>query len=118
MVENNYNTFSKNLIYLMKEHGLTEVELSTALEVSEKSIQRWKLDKTFPKMATIEKIANTFNLDVNSLLTRDLEKENVKEGTEISLRLPKTLLKDLEEKAKQENITLEEYILYTLAKNI
>lgn len=53
--------FSARLEELLKDHDLTQVELSKMLGVSESTIGKWILQKSLPRMGVVEKLAIIFN---------------------------------------------------------
>lgn len=53
--------FSARLEELLKEHAMTQVELSKMLGVSESTIGKWILQKSLPRMGVVEKLAIIFN---------------------------------------------------------
>lgn len=73
------DVFSRNLRYLMRKNGLSQVEFSKAVGFPNSSVAAWTRGLTFPRIQKLEKIAEYFNTDVPTLLTKDMGQE---EGTD------------------------------------
>lgn len=73
--------FSKNLKYYMDKKGLTNVELSNILGVSESTVGKWLLEKAIPRMGVIEKLSHYFDVPKSSLLE---ERKNTTPTTDYS----------------------------------
>lgn len=54
--------FSERLQRLLKERELTQNDLSKILNVSESTVGKWILQKAFPRMGIIQKLAEYFNV--------------------------------------------------------
>lgn len=57
-----------NISNLMASKNLNQAELSKILAVSESAVGKWVLGKSIPKMITLEKIAQYFNVQKSDLL--------------------------------------------------
>lgn len=57
-----------NLRKLREEKNITQVKLSTELEVSQELISRYELGSSFPQPQMLIKLANYFNCSVDYLL--------------------------------------------------
>lgn len=73
-------TFSHNLVFLMMTYdgagetpGITQTELAKALNVGQTTISGWIACNTFPRDATLERIAIFFGLTIDELINKDLE---------------------------------------------
>lgn len=62
------NNLSKNIIKLRKEKKLTQLELANALNYSDKSISKWENGDTIPDIEVIKRLADFFNVSVDSLI--------------------------------------------------
>ncbi len=65
---------AENLVALRKKHGFTQNDLAEKLTYSDNTISRWEHAEITPSVETLEKIAEIYNVPIESLL-----KENVTE---------------------------------------
>lgn len=63
-----YQIISKNLKDLIDDKGITQVELSKILNVSESTVGKWLLGKAVPRMGIIEKLSNYFNVSKSYIM--------------------------------------------------
>lgn len=61
------------------EHSLTQQDLAEMLEVSDKSISKWELGKTYLSKKNIIKISELFNISMELLLLEEVVEDNQKE---------------------------------------
>lgn len=61
------------------EHSLTQQDLAEILEVSDKSISKWELGKTYPSKKNIIKISELLNISMELLLLEEVVEDNQKE---------------------------------------
>lgn len=61
------DTFPINLKELLKERGITQAELATAIGVSKGTMSDWLSGRFFPRPKYIEAIAEYFNVDAADL---------------------------------------------------
>jgi len=61
---------SAKLIELRQNNNLTQKQLSEKLEISERNYQRLEANPNNPKIETIQKIADFYNISVDFLLGR------------------------------------------------
>lgn len=61
------------------EHSLTQQNLAEMLEVSDKSISKWELGKTYPSKKNIIKISELLNISMELLLLEEVVEDNQKE---------------------------------------
>ncbi|KOR12018.1 repressor [Staphylococcus carnosus] len=81
--------FSQNLKYLRQKNGMEQIDLAHKLgRKSASSISEWEKGKYTPKMATLNKLAEIFNVSMDELMNKDLEHGEKAE--------PKTLAAHLE----------------------
>lgn len=62
---------------LRSERGMTQKELSEALNVSDKAISRWETGKGYPDVSSLMALSEFFSVSVNELLSGkriDIEK--------------------------------------------
>lgn len=60
--------FSKNLLSLRKEAGISQEELASKLFVTRQTISKWELGEVTPDLGKIQLIAEYFNTPVEELL--------------------------------------------------
>lgn len=61
------------------EHSLTQQDLAEMLEVSDKSVSKWELGKTYPSKKNIIKISELLNISMELLLLEEVVEDNQKE---------------------------------------
>lgn len=64
----------KNLIYLRKQHKMTQLDLSKKLNYSDKAISRWEKGEVMPDIETIQNLSEIYNIEIE-----DIFKENLAE---------------------------------------
>ena len=70
--------FKENLRYLRRLNKMSQDELSEKLGYkSFTTVQKWEDGTAFPRVSTLNKIADIFNIDVNHLLNYDVRSEQV-----------------------------------------
>lgn len=67
--EHNKQIFAENIIFFRKKLNLSQKELSEKLQVSNKNISKWENAETIPDVFTIKKLANIFNVSIDTLVT-------------------------------------------------
>lgn len=65
--------FSERLKALRKEHGLSQEELASKLDVSPGSVGNWEIGPSEPHPKTLKKIAGLFDVEVGYLLRGEKE---------------------------------------------
>ena len=60
--------FQANLPYYMKQAGMNQIELAKAVGKSESSVSLWLSGKAFPRIDTIQKIADALGCETDNLL--------------------------------------------------
>ena len=74
------NYFAKNVRYLRKKFNMGQDELADKLGYkSYTTIQKWESSDSEPTLSTLHKIADIFNISINSLVDVNLENEGNKE---------------------------------------
>jgi len=66
------NYFANNLKHLRIQTGMTQGELAKKMDKDYSTIGKWELGQRNPIMADIIKIADIFNVPVQSLVEKDL----------------------------------------------
>lgn len=77
------NYFSSNLKYLREKEGLSKSELADKLKVNQSTISRWENGDMGVKVDNAYDVATTLNVDLPSLVGKDLRSEQVKKFNEI-----------------------------------
>ena len=63
---------------LRKEKGMTQLELSEQMGVTDKAVSKWERDLSFPDINSIPKLAEIFEVSVDELMQVKTEtKENI-----------------------------------------
>lgn len=62
---------SENIKKILKEHNINQADLAKIAGVSESTVGKWVLEKASPRMGSIEKIANYFNLPKSYILSEE-----------------------------------------------
>lgn len=80
------NYFAKNVRYLRKKFNMGQDELADKLGYkSYTTIQKWESSDSEPTLSTLHKIADIFNISINSLVDVNLENEGNKEELDNSI---------------------------------
>lgn len=80
------NYFAKNVRYLRKKFNMGQDELADKLGYkSYTTIQKWESSHSEPTLSTLHKIADIFNISINSLVDVNLENEGNKEDLDNSI---------------------------------
>lgn len=72
---------SENVKKILKEFNLNQNELAKIAGVSESTVGKWVLEKASPRMGSIEKIANHFNLPKSYILEEEKSDLMISEST-------------------------------------
>ena len=68
-------TLINNLISLRKSSGLTQIELGSKINYSDKTISKWEKGDSCPNIEAICKIANFYEITVDELLSEGLNND-------------------------------------------
>ncbi len=63
--------FAQRLKELRKEHGLSQVALASQLGISQQAVGKWENARSTPDPATLNRLADIFQVTVDFLLGRD-----------------------------------------------
>ena len=88
MSENDKKILARNIAFFRKKINLSQVALAKMIKTSNKNISKWEQGETIPDIFTIKKLANIFNISVDTLLN-PITKDNqiaIKTKTTIPLR--------------------------------
>lgn len=53
---------------LRKQHGMTQLELTEKMGVTDKAVSKWERDLSCPDIQSIPKLAETLNVSVEELI--------------------------------------------------
>lgn len=65
----------ERLIELRNEHGITQKELADVLNVTAQAISRWENEQTYPDVELLPRIADFYNVSIDSLFVRNEEEQ-------------------------------------------
>src|SRR5690554_3553177 len=91
---------NNNIKYLRKDKGWTQQELADALGVKRPQIGSYEEDRADPRIQTLLKLSNLFNVSIDDLLGKDLS------SPMISTRKPTKVLAITVDSQDRENIEL------------
>lgn len=83
------NAFGEFLYTLRKEKGMTQAELASALNVTNKAVSKWETGEAMPETSLLLPIAKIFNVTVDELLKGERsenskpEEESCGEGSDL-----------------------------------
>lgn len=78
-------TTGEKLALLRRQKGMTQEELSEALNVSRQSVSRWEMDAAFPETDKLIRLSKLFDCSIDFLLKTDYQM-NEKKDAELSAR--------------------------------
>ena len=64
------NTFAQNLCELRRQSGLSQQQLATALNTTQRKVSYWENDMVEPDLETLWLIADYFDVSVDYLIGR------------------------------------------------
>lgn len=64
---------ARNITYLRKKMGLSQLELAEKIQYSNKNISKWEKAETTPSIFTLKRLAEIFNISVDELVSTLLE---------------------------------------------
>jgi len=65
---------------LRRERGLTQLQLAQMLHVSDKAVSKWERGMGSPEVALLEALSRVFQVDVQNLLSGELNRNTVLGG--------------------------------------
>ena len=68
---NNKVTIGEKITYLRKKNNLSQRNLASKLNISNKTVSKWECDLGTPDLETLKKLSNMFNLSIDSLLNEN-----------------------------------------------
>lgn len=120
---------AKNIRYLRKKYELSQEDIANKLGYkSFTTIQKWESGVAEPSVVVVRKLADIFNVDMNALTTKDIEKmesspqedgyyldpETAKKAQELFDNPKMRLLFDAARDSKPEDLQMAADLLYRL----
>ena len=65
--------FGNNLLYLRKKTKMSQRDLSTRLDRTQKTITNWERGDTEPNISQLIHLSMVFNVSIDDLIKKDLE---------------------------------------------
>lgn len=62
-------TLGAMIASLRKEHGMTQLELATKMNVTDKAVSKWERDLSCPDVNSLPKLAELFGISVDELMS-------------------------------------------------
>lgn len=69
--------FKDIFVTLRKEKEYSQTDMAKMLNVSKSTVGMWELGKRMPQRATLESIADIFNVDMDYLCGRQVERQKI-----------------------------------------
>lgn len=66
------NTLSLRLVYLRKQKGYTQYEVSEILNISRSTLSKYEKGTRIPNLEILTKLENLYNVSCDYLLCRDI----------------------------------------------
>ena len=103
-----------------KKKNLTQEELASILEVTDKAVSKWENGRCLPDVSLFTKLCKALDITVNELLNGEkLNKDNYQEKTEeITINLMKKIKKNKKRYIKITIIMIVLFFLITLLINV
>ncbi|MBQ7467118.1 MAG: helix-turn-helix transcriptional regulator [Clostridia bacterium] len=74
-MENLREVIPNNIIKLRKQNNLTQIDLASKINYSDKAISRWEKGEVLPDVETLQTIAEVFNVPLSQLLESGEKKQ-------------------------------------------
>ena len=114
--ENRHISYLPNNIYILRKNKeMTQSDLAEKFGYNDSAITNWEADKRIPDPIDLLELSNIFNISLDDLLKKDLEKEyyNIKKYTKKEVKEKVTNIvtnSELEENKKQTTINFIEMV--------
>ena len=63
----------KNLIFLRKQHKLTQIELSKKINYSDKAVSRWEKGEVLPDVEVLQNICDVYGIPISYIFEENIE---------------------------------------------
>lgn len=74
--------FAKNLRTFRKDSKLSQQKLASRVGVTQQCVSEWEKGKIEPTMTPLWRIADVFEISIDSLIGREIKKQSVNEDAE------------------------------------
>lgn len=74
----NQEKIGKIIKQIRKEHHLTQQEFAEKFGVTYQAVSKWENNKNIPDIAILKQICDTYNIDINDLLSVTIKKQDSK----------------------------------------
>ena len=87
-MEQIHENIAENIIKLRKAHGLTQQDLASKLNYSDKAVSKWERGESIPDIEMLCKISEIFNVDIKYLTVKheDSELKAIQNGSNLFIR--------------------------------
>lgn len=83
--------FAKNLKFYRENQNLSQEELAQKLSVSKQSIYKWEKGICYPDLNNLINIGNFFNINIDSLINKEIKNKKKKFQLELLLTFIKAI---------------------------
>lgn len=74
------NKMGMLLLRLRKEKGMTQKQLAQRMNISDKTISKWERGIGYPDISFLEVLSRIFHVDIENILSGDLEPNITQSG--------------------------------------
>ena len=72
--------FAKNLSYYIERSGKTQKDISEALNIATSTLSNWVTGNKYPRMGSVEMLANYFGIQKSDLIAEKMTEEKGKDN--------------------------------------
>ena len=87
-------TFGQMISSLRKERGMTQLQLAEQMGVTDKAVSKWERDLSFPDISSLPKLAEIFDVSIDTLMQTTTEAKAPISKSQIS-EIADTVLKGI-----------------------
>lgn len=87
--------YGRIIKYYRKLRGMTQAELALQINVSEKTISSWEVDRTEPNMEAVENLSKVLGVSKSELVGEELTPEKLSENEMAVLIAYRTASKEI-----------------------
>lgn len=73
---------AEKLVYLRKQHGLSQLKLAEMMDISRQAVSRWEAGSALPSTENLKNLSERYGVPVDYLLNDSLDFPERVEGTE------------------------------------
>lgn len=103
----------ERLVKLRRSRKLTQQQIADKLHLSRGTYAQYEIDRRVPEYATLEKLADFFEVSIDYLVGREIKKEIPEEETEIE-----RIIRETNEVLKTAKNIEQAQLMLDLAKNV